>query len=102
MRRNEVKNSILTEYDEERVLAELSRESYEDGEKAGYADGRKVGYADGKKVGYADGKKVGYTDGEKHFARLAQVLLDAGRTEDLSRATTDEEYREKLYKEYEM
>ena len=89
-----MKNSILTEYDEERVLAELSRESYEDGEKAGYADGQKAGYA--------DGKKVGYTDGEKHFARLAQVLLDAGRTEDLSRATTDKDYREKLYKEYEM
>lgn len=77
-RRNEVKNSILTEYDEERVLAELSRESYEDGEKAGYADG------------------------EKRFAKLAQVFLDAGRIEDLSRATTDKEYREKIYREYEI
>ncbi|MGE9883831.1 hypothetical protein [Blautia obeum] len=85
-RRNEVKNSILTEYDEERVLAELSRESYEDGEKAGYVDGQ----------------KVGYTDGEKHFARLAQALLEAGRIEDLSRATTDKDYREKMYKEYDM
>lgn len=93
-RRNEVKNSILTEYDEERVLAELSRESYEDGEKAGYVDG--------KKAGYADGKKAGYTDGEKHFARLAQALLEAGRIEDLSRATTDKDYREKMYKEYDM
>lgn len=97
-----MKNSILTEYDEERVLAELSRESYEDGEKAGYADGRKVGYADGKKVGYADGQKAGYTDGEKQFARLAQALLEAGRIEDLSRATTDKDYREKMYKEYDM
>lgn len=85
-RRNEVKNSILTEYDEERVLAELSRESYEDGEKAGYVDGQ----------------KAGYTDGEKHFARLAQALLEAGRIEDLSRATTDKDYREKMYKEYDM
>ena len=85
-RRNEVKNSILTEYDEERVLAELSRESYEDGEKAGYVDGQ----------------KVGYTDGEKHFARLAQALLEAGRIEDLSRATTDKDYREKMYKEYDI
>ena len=85
-RRNEVKNSILTEYDEERVLAELSRESYEDGEKAGYADG----------------KKVGYTDGEKRFARLAQTLLDDGRIDDFSRVTTDKEYREKMYREYEI
>lgn len=85
-RRNEVKNSILTEYDEERVLAELSRESYEDGEKAGYVDGQ----------------KAGYTDGEKQFARLAQALLEAGRIEDLSRATTDKDYREKMYKEYDM
>lgn len=86
MRRNEVKNSILTEYDEERALAELSRESYEGGEKAGYADGKKVGYA----------------DGEKYFARLAQLLLDAGRIEDIPRATADKEYREKMYKEYDM
>ena len=78
MRRNEVKNSILTEYDEERALAELSRESYEGGEKAGYADGA------------------------KYFARLAQLLLDAGRIEDIPRATADKEYREKRYKEYDM
>ena len=59
-------------------MAELSRESYEYGEKAGYADG------------------------EKRFAKLAQVFLDAGRIEDLSRATTDKEYREKIYREYEI
>ena len=32
-------NSLLTEYDEERVLADLSREFYEDGESAGIQKG---------------------------------------------------------------
>lgn len=38
-RRSEVVNSLLTEYDEERVLADLSREFYEDGESAGIQKG---------------------------------------------------------------
>ena len=38
-RRIEVVNSLLTEYDEERVLADLSREFYEDGESAGIQKG---------------------------------------------------------------
>ncbi|MBS6195570.1 MAG: hypothetical protein KH828_08325 [Clostridiales bacterium] len=42
-RRSEVTNSLLTEYDEEQVLADLSREFYEDGEAAGLQKGLQEG-----------------------------------------------------------
>lgn len=46
-RRSEVKNSILTEYDEEWVLADLSKEAYEDGEEAGMQKGLQQGLQQG-------------------------------------------------------
>ena len=46
-RRSEVVNSLLTEYDEERVLADLSREFYEDGESAGIQKGIQKGLQEG-------------------------------------------------------
>lgn len=81
-RRSEVKNSILTEYNEEFVMAELSRESYEDGVKAG--------------------EKVGIKAGENRFAKLTQLLLKDNKTEKLSRAAADEKYRIQLYEEYNL
>lgn len=47
-RRSEVVNSLLTEYDEERVLADLSREFYEDGESAGIQKGLLKGIPQGE------------------------------------------------------
>ena len=46
-RRSEVVNSLLTEYDEKRVLADLSREFYEDGESAGIQKGIQKGLQEG-------------------------------------------------------
>lgn len=36
-------------------------------------------------------------EGESRFARLTQLLLEADRTDDLTRAVSDLEYRKKLY-----
>ena len=38
--------------------------------------------------------------GENRFATLASALIEAGRAEDILKATKDMEYRKKLYKEY--
>ena len=73
-RRSEVKNSILTEYDEAFVLNQLSQESYEDGLQAG----------------------------EERFARLTQLLLAESKTKDLESATSDLEYRKQLFKKYNL
>lgn len=42
-RRAEVMNSILTEYDEEQVLAEVGQEKYEEGRSDGRAEGINAG-----------------------------------------------------------
>ena len=47
-----------------------------------------------------DEYEKGIQEGEKQFALLTERLLEAGRTQDLLRATQDQEYRKLLYKEY--
>ena len=36
------------------------------------------------------------------FTELTQILLNEGKVEELKRATQDKEYREKLYKSYQL
>ena len=59
-----------------------------------------IGIEKGREEGRQDGKEEGRQEGEDRFARLTQLLMDAKRSEDLSRAITDRPYREKLYQEY--
>ena len=49
-----------------------------------------------------DEYEKGIQEGEKQFALLTERLLEAGRTQDLLRATQDQEYRKLLYKEYQI
>ena len=49
--------------------------------------------------GRAEGKEEGRKEGETRFARLMQLLIDSGRSEDLKRAVSDENYRVQLYME---
>lgn len=80
LRRAEVMNAFLTEYDEEKVLADIGQERYEDGK--------------------ADGKAEGITEGEHLFAELTEKLIGAARMDDLIRAAKDKDYRNQLYREY--
>lgn len=43
--------------------------------------------------------RQGRAEGENHFAKLAQILMDSGRNDDLRRAISDPNYREHLYTE---
>ena len=61
-RRSEVVNSLLTEYDEERVLADLSREFYEDGESAGIQKGLLKGIQKGLQEGIPQGENKKLTE----------------------------------------
>ena len=74
--RNEAKKMSIYEYDEERQRI-WDRE-------------------EGKELGRKEGQK----EGENRFAMLASALIEAGRAEDILKATKDMEYRKKLYKEY--
>lgn len=51
------------------------------------------------KIGLEEGRKEGLKAGEQRLSQLIQVLLHAGRTEDMQLALSNPEYREKLYRE---
>ena len=72
--RKEAVEMSIFEYDEEAVFEVVRKDEYE----------------------------KGIQEGEKQFALLTERLLEAGRTQDLLRATQDQEYRKLLYKEIQI
>ena len=72
--RKEAVEMSIFEYDEEAVFEVVRKDEYE----------------------------KGIQEGEKQFALLTERLFEAVRTNDLLRATHDQEYRKLLYKEYQI
>ena len=68
------------------------------------ADERNAGIIEGEKRGEAKGeirgKKIGIKQGEKRFATLTAALMGSERLDDLSRAVSDETFRDSLYQEF--
>ena len=57
----------------------------------------------GKMCNYSDAiLKLGEQKGENLLAALLEKLFSQNRIEDAKRCTTDKEYREKLYKEFQL
>ena len=56
-------------------------------------------YEEGREAGLEEGHKSGLEQGERRLAELLQKLIDTGRSEDVSRAISDPEYRKQLYLE---
>lgn len=56
--------------------------------------------AEERQASHAEGRTEGFAEGEARFAELTAFLLREGRTEDLTRAVTDLDYREKLYRQF--
>ena len=82
-------------------LTEGRAEGLAEGRAEGLAEGRAEGLAEGRAEGLAEGlaegRVEGLAEGESRFAKLTQLLLESGRTEDLTKAVTDLEYRKNLY-----
>ena len=72
----EVKIMCITEYDEARTLAEEREE------------------------GKAEGRAEGRAEGENLLSALISKLLASGRIDDISKVTSDVEYRHSLYTEF--
>ena len=72
LHRAEVKHMCITEYDEERTLAEMKE----------------------------DGRKEGREEGRAELAELISVLLNQGRIEDAKRLAKDIEFRDSLLAEF--
>ena len=55
---------------------------------------------EGRKAGIKEGRREGRKEGEKKLATLMDLLYKANRFEDMGHAASDEEYKEKLYEEF--
>ncbi|MDE6663750.1 MAG: hypothetical protein K2K46_10470 [Lachnospiraceae bacterium] len=51
---------------------------------------------------YKNGHAKGLEEGEQRLIKLHQLLLNAGRNDDLLRAINDKDYREQLYRDYNL
>jgi predicted transposase YdaD len=65
-------------------------------------EGRAEGRAKGRIEGRAEGEKKGEKKGEDKLAKLINKLMNENRFDDVTRATTDAEYRKTLYTEYKI
>ena len=65
----------------------------------GFVDmGRREGRKEGRALGHAEGR----AEGEQRMGMLMSKLLSLGKTEEALRASSDSEYRNQLYKQYNL
>lgn len=62
----------------------------------------KAGQERGEKIGQERGEKIGDKTGRQALSTLLQKLLEEGRKEEFDRVLRDNEYQEKLLKEYHL
>lgn len=84
------------------TLEEVLAEERQTSRKEGHEEGFMKGLAEGRMEGVAEGLAEGRMEGEARLAGLTALLLREGRTEELTRAIADLEYREELYRQYQL
>lgn len=87
---------MTVEHDHRARMYAATRRGLEQGRTEGLAKGRERGLEEGRQEGRTEGRQ----QGEQAFASLADKLLDAGRVDDLKRATHDERFRQSLFEEF--
>ena len=80
------------------TLLMRDQENIDKGREQGLKEGREQGLKEGREQGLEEGREKG----EGRFAELTQRLLQDKRYIDLEKSATDPEYRQKLYKEYQV
>ena len=80
------------------ILLMRDQENIDKGREQGLKEGREQGLEEGREQGLEEGRE----QGEGRFAELTQRLLQDKRYIDLEKSATDPEYRQKLYKEYQV
>ncbi len=80
------------------ALEELMKDELEAMRKSGWEAGEKYGWRAGEK----QGKERGAREGISRFAKLSGILLRQNQQDQLLRASEDEQYREELFRKYEI
>ena len=101
-----IKNGILSEFLSKHRAEAIEVSIFEYDEEKHIKSEREWAYnnglADGEQLGLTKGKLLGIEEGEQRLIKLQQLLLNAGKNYDLTRAINDKNYREKLYKKYNL
>lgn len=84
-------------WEHERTMRDIASALYSR-EKAGQERGEKIGQERGEKIGQERGDKTG----RQALSTLLQKLLQEGRKEEFDRVLRDNEYQEKLLREYHL
>ena len=66
----------------------------------GRAEGRAEGREEGREEGRAEGKAEGREEGIERYGLLVNSLLDAGRVDDIRKASADPAFRDSLFAEF--
>ena len=66
----------------------------------GRAEGRAEGREEGREEGRAEGKAEGREEGIERYGLLVNALLDAGRVDDIRKASADPAFRDSLFAEF--
>ena len=74
--RREVRNMVLTEFDEEKYIKMMREEERAEGHAAGLAEGREAGLAEGREAGLAEGREAGLAEGR--LQTFLEILGDLG------------------------
>ena len=96
--RAEVYKVSIFEYDKEKEEKKLRKAEYEHGLEEGLTIGKQAGREEGITIGKAAGRQ----EGENLMGHLMQLLMEKGRFEDITRASSDSEARQKLYEEFHL
>lgn len=88
------------------ALEELMKDELEAMRKSGWEAGERHGWEAGEKYGWRAGEKQGRERGTREgisrFAKLSGILLRQNQQAQLLRASEDEQYREELFRKYEI
>ena len=91
-------NKLKSAYwEHERTMRDIASALYSR-EKAGQERGENIGQERGEKIGQERGDKTG----RQALSILLQKLLQEGRQEEVDRVLQDNEYQEKLLREYHL
>ena len=93
-----IKNGILAEFLSKHRAEAIEVSIFEYDEEKHMKSEREWAYNNGLE----DGERLGIEKGEQRLINLQQLLLNAGRNDDLTRAINDKNYREQLYKDYNL
>lgn len=96
--RNEILSEFLSKNRAEAIAVSIFEYNEEKHMKSEREEWREIGREEGRQEGHTEGR----IEGENRTIRLMQHLTDSDKTEELKRALTDQEYREQLYRKYNL